>query len=346
MPNLPVQRAQALADLQPRVGRRGGVRRFVLVLAAVFAVGVVGLSSVALAGGTQVVVAAVAGRVWVTTGFDVVKLDATTGRVMRRNRVRYPSPIDLGVSDGNVWVSSVEGGYTAGAVTRIPFEAGRVTQPLVFPSRPVLALAVGSGTTWALVGPWSSLRLAAIDHATSKTTLTPIRDVGWMAADNSGETPGLFGVTMKGKAIRIANTGAVAWTADTQRIESPPVVGLGSVWAASRTSLYRLDALTGRVETKTPVKDASAELAVGGGYVWMVRFRETTTSELYDLLKIDPRTARVVKQTKLDGPVGNISFGNGALWMGRALPTVEVIRVDPTTLRARVFAKNLDTAQP
>jgi hypothetical protein len=243
-------------------------------------------------------------------------------------------------------VSSVADGFTSGAVTRIPYEAGRVTQALVFPSRPVLALAVGSGTTWALVGPWASLRLAAIDQATSKATLTPIRDVGWIAADNTGETPGLFGVTMEGKARRIADNGATVWTANTERIESPAVVGLGSVWAASRTGLYRLDAVTGRVQAKIPVKDAAAELAVGGGYVWMVSFRETAASEVYELFKIDPRTARIVKQTKLAGPVGNISFGSGALWMGRAFPNVSVIRVDPATLQARVFAKNLETAQP
>jgi hypothetical protein len=322
------------------------VRRLVLVAVSALGLGLVGLPSAALAGGTQVVVAAVAGRVWVTTGFDVVKLDASSGRVMRRNKTRYVAPIDIGVSDGNVWVSSVADGFTSGPVTRIPFEAGRVTQPLVFPSRPVLALAVGSGTTWALIGPWTSLRLAAIDHATSKTRLTPIRDVGWIAADNTGETPGLFGVTMKGQAIRIAPDGAAIWTAPTDRIESPAVVGLGSVWAASRTDLYRLDAVSGRVEAKIPVKDAAAQLTVGGGFVWMVSFRETTTGEVYELLKIDPPTAHVVERTKLDAPVGNISFGNGALWMGRASPNVSVIRVNPISLHARLFAKNLDTAQP
>ena len=90
----------------------------------------------------------------------------------------------------------------------------------------------------------------------------------------------------------------MTWTANTDRIESPAVVGLGSVWAASRTGLYRLDAITGRVQATIPVKDAAAELAVGGGYLWMVSFRETTTGEVYELFKIDPRTARIVKQTE------------------------------------------------
>lgn len=300
------------------------------------------LAGSARAGGTQVEVAAVAGDVWVTTGFDVVELDVATGQVRRRSKTRYPYPIDIGVSDGNVWVSSVENGFVSGAVTRIPFEAGRVTQPLVFPSRPILALAVGSGTTWALVGPWASLQLAVVDQATSRATLRPIRrDVGWIAADNVGGTPGLFAVTNDGQAIRLAADGAAAWTAKTDQIESPPAVGLGKVWVAGRTDLYRLNAASGRVEAKTPIRGSAAELAIGGGYVWIISFRESKTGERYELSKIDPRTARVVKQASLAGPVGGISFGSGALWLGRAIPSVSVVRIDPTTLREHMFAQNL-----
>ena len=317
------------------------VRRRTFWLVCAVGVGLVFLPSSALAGGTQVNVAAVAGHVWVTTGADVVELNPSTGHVERRSKTRYPYPIDIGVSDGNVWVSSVENGFIAGAVTRIPYAGGRTTQPLVLPSRPVLALAVGSGTTWALVGPWASLRLAAIDQASRKTTLKPVSAVGWIAADNTGETPGLFGVTMKGKAVRIASNGSASWTADTDRIESPPVVGLRSVWAASSTTLYRLDAKSGHVEAKTPIKSSSAQLAVGGGYIWMVSFRETKAGERYTLCKINPRSARAVKQARLIGPVGNISYGSSALWAGQAQPNVNVMRINPTTLQAHVLAKNL-----
>jgi hypothetical protein len=94
-------------------------------------------------------------------------------------------------------------------VTRIPFESRRVTQPLVFPSRAVLSLAVGSGTTWVLVGPSASLRLAAIDQATGRATVTRLpQQVGWIAADNVGDTPGLHGVTSREQAICLTGNGA------------------------------------------------------------------------------------------------------------------------------------------
>ncbi len=316
--------------------------RLLSLLAAGCVAALVWSAGFALAGGTQVAVVAVAGRVWLTSGFDVVKLDAFSGRIMRRYKTRYTFPIEIGASDGNVWVSSVENGFVSGALTRIPFEGGRVTQPLVFPSRPLLSLAVGSGTTWALLGPWASLRLATVDQATRSVTLRQLRTrIGWIAADNVGDTPGLFGVTAKGRAVRLDRSGRVVWLAKTDTIQSPPAVGLGRVWVASRTGLYGIDSASGRVETNIRIRGAAAELAIGGGYLWMISLRETKSGQRYELFKIDERAARVVRRAKLPGPVGPISFGNRYLWMGRATPTVSVIRIDPKTLKGRLFAKNL-----
>jgi hypothetical protein len=246
-----------------------------------------------------------------------------------------------------VWVSSVEDGFTAGAVTRIPWPAGKVSSPLVLQSRPVYSLAVGSGITWALVGPWGSTRLVAIDQATLRTTFHSIDDVGWLAADDTGLTRGLFGVdNVMGQAVRINADGTRAWTAKTGSIESPAVIGLGSVWAASRGALYRLDPRTGHVQARVPVASAAATLAVGGGRVWMIAFRETRGGERYELLAIDPTGNRVVARAPLQGPVGGMSFGDGALWIGQPSAYVNLLRVDPRTLKARLFASNLETAAP
>ena len=67
----------------------------------------------------------------------------------------------------------------------------------------VLSLAVGSGATWALVGPWRALRLARIDQATRRVTYSRVRrDVGWLATDNTGLTPGVFGLAQGGAQRR------------------------------------------------------------------------------------------------------------------------------------------------
>ena len=293
----------------------------------------------ALAGGTQVNVAATAGRVWATTGYDVVELEASSGRVVRRLRVRFPYPIEIGVSDGNVWVSSVENGFTAGAVTRIPFEPRRrVRSPLVLPARPIYSLAVGSTATWALVGPWSSLRLARIDHATRRVATAPVRhDVGWLAADDTGSTPGVFGVTQRGEVLRAGASGGMDAFATVPAGSAPPAVGLGSVWVAVDRGLYRVDARTGRRLGRIAVRDRVSDVTIGGGFAWLVTYRAGRAENAYALLKIDPAGMRVVGRRPLLGTPGGMAFGNGALWIGRSVPSAAVLRVDPTTLRLRVF---------
>lgn len=329
-------------DLSGSLGRSWVMARLAYGLLACVVGSGVWLASVAEAGGTNVAVVAVAGRVWVTTGYDVVKLDSETGRIMHRYAARDPFPLELGASDGNIWVSSVENGFVSGALTEIPFEGGPKCQPLVLPTRPVFSLAVGSGTTWALVGPWTSLRLAAVDQATRRSTLRPLHTrIGWIAADNSGETPGLFGVTSRGAAVRLDNRGTILWSARTGSIQNPPIVGHGRVWVAGEHRLYALDPKTGAVRTSTSVKGRVAELAVGGGSVWMISSLTTAGAGPFQLIKIDASSARVVRQASLPGPIGPIAFGNNNLWMGAATPTVHVERIDPTTLKTHSFATGL-----
>lgn len=297
---------------------------------------------VARAGGTQVGVVATAGRVWVATGANVVELDAASGRVLHRVAARYPFPLEIGASDGAIWVSSVENGFVAGAVTRIPFDSARTSQPLVCPTRPIFSLAVGSSTTWALVGPWPRLALAAIDQATRSARLVrlPVR-LGWIAADDTGGTPGLFGVTAGGVLERVGASGTALWRASTGRIMDPPAVGLGRVWAASTTSLYAVDAASGRVDGRLPLRNTSVQLAVGGGRLWVLSSRQARGAQHYELVEVATGPLRVVRRVALRARADAIAYGDGSVWLGRDVPTVAVVRVSPRTLAQRTFARGL-----
>jgi len=313
---------------------------------------IAGLSAAAAAwaGGTTVDVDATGSGVWLTTGSSVVEVDPGSGKVLRRVRPRYPAAIELGASDGQIWVSSVTNGFGAGAVTRIPVEPWRKpSSPLVLPTRPVLSLAVGSGTTWALVGPWAKLRIAAIDQASGRIRYVPVgKRVGWLAADASGQTPGLFAVTGAGLLERLGSGGRPLWTALPEGVAAPPVVDGGVVFAATRTAVYRVDAANGAVVARCPLRSAATTLAVGGGYLWALALRGTA-GRRYVLQKLEPRRMRVVGGRVLRAPLGGLSYGQEALWIGRATPRpgggsadVELLRVDPRTLLVRVAARNLD----
>jgi hypothetical protein len=299
------------------------------------------LAGNARAGGTQVNVVAVAGRVWVTTGSQIVELDAITRRVLYRIKTRYPYPIDLGVSDGAVWASSVANGFVSGAVTRAPFDSSATTQPLVLAHRPILGLAVGSGTTWALVGPWSSLRLAAIDQASGRVRLSRLgQTLAWIAADNTGRTSGLYGLTRHGRLVRMAAGGNVDWLSATRGAVTPPAVASGSVWVASRTYLYRVDARTGRTRARGGIIGSPIQLVAGGGSLWVLSAQGTAGARHYELTKYDGRM-RVIAHRHVGEFADSIAFGNTSVWIGRSRPNVSVIRVNSQSLRLTVFAQAL-----
>jgi hypothetical protein len=312
------------------------VRVRLVALASLAAASAV-LAAAARAGGTQVEIVVAGGHVWVTAGSDVAELDAATGRVLERRRTRYPYAMELGAGGGAVWASSVENGFISGAVDRIPLDGSRPTHPLVLPDRPVYALAVGARTTWALVGPWRALRLAAIDRAGGRVRLSRLADVGWIAADPTGRVPGLYAVTQRHGILR--RLGADGWSASGPRVETKPTVGAGAVWAATAHSLERVDPRTGRVAAGVGLAGLPVEVATGGGFVWTLTL-ERSPAGRYLLTKVDPARMRVVARRTVGRRVGGLAYGDGALWLGRLAP-VGVLRVNPRTLTTRLLAAGL-----
>jgi hypothetical protein len=77
---------------------------------------------------------------------------------------------------------------------------------------------------------------------------------------------------------------------------------------------------------------------VGGRYVWLLTHRYARAGTTSAVLKIDPARMQVVARRRFAGTTGGMAFGSGALWIGRAVPGVGVLRLDPVTLRLRVFA--------
>lgn len=214
------------------------------------------------AGGTPVSVAATAGRVWAVDANSVVELDASTGRVLHRVRTRYGFATEVALSDGNVWVSSVDNGYTAGAVARVPFESSRGSDPLVLPQRPVFSLAVGDRATWALVGPWPHARLARIDLATRRVRYLPSHGASWLAGDGS-----VVVATTAHALLRIADDGS-ATTLAAVTAAAPPAVDGGIAWVPEQKQLDRFDVRTGRLLGSVRLPGLADSVAIGGGFAW------------------------------------------------------------------------------
>lgn len=286
-------------------------------------------------GGQQVAVVAGAGRVWATDGPQVFELDAARGRVLRRVAVRYPFAVALAAAGGDVWALSVEDGFVAGALTRIPSGARRGTDALV-PGRPVYEVAADGRFVWALLGPHDRQRLARIDVATGRIRLRRVaRRAGLLAADPSGRVRGLF-ATVGAQLVRYGDDGSarrLAWVGAAGR----PAVGLGSVWVPHGDTLLRIDPAGGAVEGRVRVAGAGWLTAtVGGRSLWALEWRRRTLL----LLRIDPSRMRIAARVRLpeiDG--GGLAYGNGALWLTSSAPTTTVWRVDPGTLALHRLAR-------
>jgi hypothetical protein len=135
------------------------------------------------------------------------------------------------------------------------------------------APAVGAGSLWVLAGSAAKLELVRIDPATlairSRTTLAA-----------QGVPPGaVHAVVAQGKSVYLIGSevvavradGAVARTSDTApeleaaEVEGSTLVGI----VGGPAALVRLDA-RGRVIRRTPLRDASGQLAVSGRDAWFV----------------------------------------------------------------------------
>ena len=83
--------------------------------------------------------------------------------------------------------------------------------------------------------------------------------------------------------------------------------GLGSLWALdSRSTLYRLDARTGRVKRRIPLgANAAYNIWIGGGSVWVA------DDQGGSVLRVSPTTSRVVARIAVgDGPADMVFAGS------------------------------------
>lgn len=104
------------------------------------------------------------------------------------------------------------------------------------------------------------------------------------------------------------------------------VTGGGTVWAATGSSVLRIDPRTDRSKEFLSMPGASLNaLAYGAGSLWV--------GDGTGVLRVDPVTAKVTSRVGV--PAFGLSFGDGALWTrGRTT----LVGIDPRTMTTRTIA--------
>ena len=233
------------------------------------------------------------GTVWVANAGDetVSRVDARERRLVENVRARTAFG-SVRVGRNVVWVVGRAGrspSYEA-VVSKIDPDVGVVTIAARYPVISVrydetLGVAEGFGSTW-LTGGWQLLRLDGRGH---------LREASQAFS------------SARGMAI---GEGSV-WVGDIQH----PASGASTV--------FRIDPQTNAVAARIPVAAEVADIAVGGGAVWVASDDGTLT-------RIDP-TANVVAATvELGGALSGVAVGAGGVWVANS-GARNVARIDPET---------------
>jgi hypothetical protein len=216
---------------------------------------------------------------------SVGAVDSTTGRLVAAIPIGAgPSAIAAGANA--VWVAD----YEAHTLLRIDPISAKVTNTIGLAGPPT-GLAVGEGAVWVI-------------SATTQQVWRVDARYGNVAAAAILSDPAI--------AQRPDRAGPTAIAA-----------GPGAVWVAYGTRFVaRLDPVTLKVRRRVDVGDPPLNLALGDGFLWVVRGGEGK------LLALDPRTLAIVQSvdapwvtTNIDQTThslrGNeIAFTRGSLWVG------------------------------
>jgi len=279
---------------------------------------------------TPVDVAVGADAVWVTVqDRGLLRVDPATDRVVATIPGDYFSRVSVGPDD--VWVST----GSDGRVVRVDPSSNAVTASIPTGAGPVGDLAPTPDAVWVS----ASSELLRIDPASNEIVARLPFDggVGGIAVDETGVWA-IAGANREGTVVGI--------DPDTNRvIDSVPVpnpsfwndidVGAGSVWLTTSpivrqdgvplVEVYRIDPVTGTVETTVGVGHGTTGLGEGGAVSLAAAATSGDSVWVYNdferiLGRVDAASNVVVETLQVGsccsaGLSPGMAFGFGALWL-------------------------------
>jgi streptogramin lyase len=269
---------------------------------------------------------------------SVAVVDARTNEVVDDVVVGdYPGPIAAG--HGSVWVGNI-GDST---VTEIHSDTREVEFP-ASAQRP-LDLAVSEHALWIANSSDFATQPPTGGGTVQRRDLAGGRiEVTRMGPPRTDETDTF--VASDGRTIWAANTNSrtvAKLDPDSGRIllrvaglASEGIdVGYGAVWVPvpGKDSVVRLNARSGRVESRIPVSGNPRRIAVGEGSVWVI-----TTGAHSAVWRIDPKNNETVAVIPVPAKARRLATGDGYVWVtsgrsdeeGTRRPGV-LSKVDPGT---------------
>lgn len=252
------------------------------------------------------------GSLWIAAGFNVLRVDASTGEIVEINlNGASQKQRRVAIGEGAVWVPDVG----SDGVFKINPETNSVVMKIDVDMLSTQGtIGVGEGSIWVVTADGFEKTIARFDAGTGeRQATTDLPNAGIAVAVDFGAV--WVTSNIGDELYRIdPETNSIA---ATQPIGDGPMfvtTGEGSVWVhiQSDASIVRVDGQTGNIvaTVATGLPAGAADIEVGGGYVWM------NTPYSVALAQIDPSSNSLVR--RFSGPQGadSLEYGDGAVWIG------------------------------
>lgn len=276
--------------------------------------------------------------IWTWSNVGAIEIDARTAHVLRQVNIGSDYPSQVVTSRGAAWIARVGSGYTTGALTRVDLTSGKTSTRVRTRDGAVFGVAAAGAHVWALAGPTSAARIVKIDPGTARqigVVLGVAKPVA-IAADASG----LWVTTATGLLLHASASSARAHVVLRLAGEQvgTPLLALGnrSVWVAGGQTVLRIDERSEKAVARLRLPNTPDALAVGTDSVWALAIQPPNRSWL---IKADLHLHRVIARAHVPFESTSVAVGAGQVWLGVTNSIPEVFRVDPRSLRLRLFAR-------
>jgi DNA-binding beta-propeller fold protein YncE len=252
-------------------------------------------------------VTAVGRTLWVSVygPGDVVRLDPSTGKIVRRYRVGG-GPGSLAVAGGSVWI----GNYVGSTLIRLDPRHRRVRH-VVVGGQPIAVGSVGNAVWTADKGDGRVTKLSARTGKILLRRSFPSESHEGLFATATG-----IWVTSEGGIVHELDpaTGKTKLTVRVGDDADYVLAAGGSIWVSCYLDdhVWRLDPATGRVVQRLEVGTGAQGMALQGSTLWVANY------DTGRVLRVDITTGRVLKSIKAGRQPRAVALAGGSVWVANS----------------------------
>ncbi|HEX8978015.1 MAG TPA: BTAD domain-containing putative transcriptional regulator [Solirubrobacteraceae bacterium] len=259
---------------------------------------------------------------------SVAVIDAATGRLVAQVPVGT-RPSQLSLDDGALWVANLGDG-TFSEIDLRTRQVVRTLAPATTAATTIAGVTVASGAIWTLDSTAVVRRVDLRNDSVSSASVGGRFDPYWALGPDTvaSGAGGVWALTGRSSVARLDPlTGHVVNDIALGTFPTSIAIGGGAVWVSDSAdgTVSRIDPLSDAV-TSIPVGRGASGIAVGANGLWVANTLDNTVT------RIDPVTGVATDTIRVGAGPRGVAFGAGAIWVANSRDGT-LSRIDPATRR-------------